>query len=40
LPSTLCANDGDHLHRIQARQQHVELQEELIDHIQGSDTAL
>jgi hypothetical protein len=34
------ANVGDILHRIQAKQQHVELQEESTDHIQGSDTAL
>jgi hypothetical protein len=40
LPSKRCANDDGHLHRIQAKQQYVELQEELIDHIQGSDTAL
>jgi hypothetical protein len=40
LPNTLCANDDGHLHRIQAKQQHVELQEELVDHIQDSDMAL
>jgi hypothetical protein len=40
LPNRLCANDGGHLHRIQATQQHVALQEESIDHIQDSDTAL
>jgi hypothetical protein len=40
LPSKRCANDADHLHRIQAKQQHVELQVELIDHTQGSDMAL
>jgi hypothetical protein len=40
LPSRRYANDGGHLHRIQAMQQHVELQAELIDRIQGSDTAL
>jgi hypothetical protein len=40
LPNKLCANDGDHLHRIQATQQHVELQAELTDHIQDSDKAL
>jgi hypothetical protein len=40
LPSRQYANDGGHLHRIQAMQQHVELQAELIDRIQGSDTAL
>jgi hypothetical protein len=32
----LYASDGDHPHRIQARQQHVELQVELIDRIQDS----
>jgi hypothetical protein len=36
----LCANDGDHLHRIQATQQRVELQAELIDHIQDIYMAL
>jgi hypothetical protein len=36
----LCANGGDHLHHIQARQQHVELQVELIDRTLDSDTAL
>jgi hypothetical protein len=40
LPSTLCASAGDLLHRIQATQQHVELQAELIDHILDSDMAL
>jgi hypothetical protein len=40
LPNKLCANDDDLLHHIQAMQQHVELQEESIDHIQDSDMAL
>jgi hypothetical protein len=40
LPSRLYANGGDHLHRIQATQQHVALQVESFDHTQGSDMAL
>jgi hypothetical protein len=40
LPNRLCANDGDLLHRIQAKQQHVELQAELIDHTQDIYMAL
>jgi hypothetical protein len=40
LPNRLYANDGGHLHRIQAKKQHVGLQAELIDHIQDSDKAL
>jgi hypothetical protein len=39
-PSKRYANVGVHLHRIQAMQQHVELQVELIDHNQDSDMAL
>jgi hypothetical protein len=39
-PSKPCANVGDHLHGIQAKQQHVELQAELTDHNQDSDMAL
>jgi hypothetical protein len=34
----LCANDGDHLHRIQAKRLHVESQVELIDRIRDSGT--
>jgi hypothetical protein len=40
LPNKQCANVDDRLHRIQAKQQHVELQVGLIDRIQDSDTAL
>jgi hypothetical protein len=40
LPNKLCASGGDLLHRIQAMQQHVELQEELTDHTQDSGMAL
>jgi hypothetical protein len=36
----LYANGDELLHRIQARQQHAELQVGLIDRIQGSDRAL
>jgi hypothetical protein len=36
----LCASVDDQLHRIQAMQQRVELQVELIDHNQDSDMAL
>jgi hypothetical protein len=35
-----CANGGGLLHRIQAKQQHVELRAGLIDRIRGSDMAL
>jgi hypothetical protein len=39
LPNKRCANVGDLLHRIQAKQQHVALQAGLIDHIQDIDMA-
>jgi hypothetical protein len=40
LTSKLCANVCDLLHQTRAMQQHVVLQEELIDHILDSGMAL